>query len=75
MSRQDICVSPLTCDPEGALPVGQVTRVGVLLVGDTFTVSFNIQEQCSTGGFFENMVPAQPSVDVWLGDPWYPAAM
>jgi len=74
MSRQDIYVSPLTCDPQNALPVGQVTRVAVLLVGDTFTVSFNGQEQCSTGGFYKNRVPAQPSVDVWLGDPWFPAA-
>ena len=71
MSRQDILVA---CDPEGALPVGQVTRVGVLLVGDTFTVSFNGQQQCSTGGFLENRVPAQPNVDVWLGDLWYTAA-
>ena len=41
MSRQDKFVC---CDPEGALPVGQVTHVGVQLVGDTFTVSFNGQQ-------------------------------
>ena len=41
MSRQDTLVA---CDPQDALPVGQATRVGVLLVGDTFTVSFNGQE-------------------------------
>jgi len=71
MSRQD---SLAVCDPEGELPVGQVTRVGVRLVGDTFTVSINGQQQCSTGGFFDNRVPPQSNVDVWLGDPWYPAA-
>ena len=69
MSRQD---SLAVCDPEGELPVGQVTRVGVRLVGDTFTVSINGQQQCSTGGFFDNRVPPQSNVDVWLGDPWYP---
>jgi len=71
MSRQDETVS---CDPEDALPVGQVTRVGVRLVGNTFTVSFNGHQVCSTDGFFENRVPAQRSVDVWFSSPWDPAA-
>ena len=71
MGRQDrnIC-----CDPEETLPVGEVTHVGVRLVGDTFTVSLNGQQKCITGGFYQNRIPAQPGVDVWFSDPWYPAA-
>jgi len=69
MNRKDMEI--VSCNPDKALPVGQVTRVGVRLVGDTFTVPFNGQQVCSTGGFFENRVPAQPSVPVWFSDPWY----
>ena len=50
MGRQDgnICSSP-----EETLPVGEVTHVGVRLVGDTFTVSLNGQQKCITGGFYQ----------------------
>ena len=71
MGRQDRLIS---CEPEETLPVGEVTHVGVRLVGDTFTVSLNGQQKCITGGFYQNRIPAQPSVDVWFSDPWYPAA-
>jgi len=61
------------CDTD-ALPVGQATHVVLRLVDDAFTLWFNGQLKCDVGGFFENRVPAQPTVDVWFSDPWYPAA-
>jgi len=71
MNRQDM--EDVSCAPEGALPVGQVTHVRVQLVGDTFTVFFNGQQVCSNQDFW-NRVPGQPYVSVWFSDPWWPAA-
>ena len=71
MNRQDREV--LSCQPEGALPVGQVTHVGVPLAGDTFTVSFNGQQVRSNQDFW-NWVPGQPYVHVWFSDPWWSGA-
>ena len=62
------------CGPTPSLPMGQVTRVGVRLVGDTFSISLDGQEACSTGGFYENRLPAQPYVDAWFSNPRNPAA-
>ena len=77
-TRLEVCMERqgghICCNPEETLPVGEVTHVGVRLVGETFTVSFNGQQKCITGGFYQNRIPAQPSVDVWFSDPWYPAA-
>ena len=66
--------SYVTCGPTPPLPVGQVTHVGVRLVGDTFSISLNGQEACSTGGFYGNRLPAQPYVNAWFSNPWNPAA-
>uniref|UniRef100_A0A7S1APX1 Uncharacterized protein n=2 Tax=Noctiluca scintillans TaxID=2966 RepID=A0A7S1APX1_NOCSC len=71
MSRQH---GSVCCSPPEALPTGEVTHVVARLVGDTFTVSLNGHEKCSTDGFSQNRVPAQSNVDVWFSDPWDPAA-
>ena len=62
------------CNTREALPVGQVTHVIFRLEGGFYTVSFNGQQTCNIGGFLQNRVPPQPSVDVWFSDPWYPPA-
>ena len=50
--------------------VGQVSCVGVRLVGTIFTAYLSGKQICRAGGFFENRVPAQPCVDVWFRDLW-----
>ena len=62
------------CDAEEALPVGQVTHVIFGLEGGFYTVSLDGQQACNVGGFLQNRVPPQPSVDVWFSDPWDPPA-
>ena len=62
------------CITEEALPVAQVTHVIFRLEGGFYTVSFNGQQICNVGGFLQNRVPPQPSVDVWFSNPWDPPA-
>ena len=62
-----------SCNTE-ALPVGQVTHVIFRLEGSFYTVSFNGKQTCNVGGFLQNRVPPQPSVDVWFSNPWDPPA-
>jgi len=58
------------CNTEEALPVGQVTHVSFRLEGGYYTVSFNGQQTCNVGGFLQNRVAPQSSVDVWFSNPW-----
>ena len=63
-----------TCGPTPPLWVGKITHVGIRFVGDTFFMSLNGQEACSTVIFHENRLPAQPYVHAWFSNPWGAAA-